>query len=532
MPTLANGNLDVSVSATGVKIAQGTFQFPSSGKWYYECTFNNASSGVNGMFIGITSPTRGPNVTRSTAGAYFFYASSSGLLNSNGTDIVTGLSTISANEVFKLAVDIDNSKVWIGRGSTWYNSSGGTTGDPAAGTNPTFSISANGLTPMSGFDASSVSLSMNFGQRAFAYTAPSGFKALCTQNLPTPTIGATSTTQAGKYFNVRLYSGNGNTGQTITGVGFQPDFTWLKNRNQGGGYFHLLYDAVRGAGYNLRSDSTAAETNRTAVFSAFTSDGFTFPAGQGNTIENDSAGTYASWNWNAGGSTVTNTSGTISSQVRANTTSGFSIVTYTGTGANATVGHGLGVAPQMIIHKCRGTAATNWPVYHVGIGNTAVTYLNSTIATSTTSAWLNNTSPTSTVWTIGTDGDINGSTRTYVAYCFAPVAGYSAFGSYVGNAAADGPFIYTGFRPEYVLIKASTSTGDWIIEDAVRSPYNVSTNYLVANTTGTETTGQLIDFLSNGFKIRVAVSSAINGSGTTYIYAAFAENPFKYSLAR
>ena len=617
LPTLANGNLDVSVSATGVKIAQGTFQFPSSGKWYYECTFNNASSGVNGMFIGITSPTRGPNVTRSTAGAYFFYASTSGLLNSNGTDIVTGLSAISANEVFKVAVDVDNSKVWVGRGSIWYNSSGGTTGDPAAGTNPTFSISANGLTPMSGFDASSVSLSMNFGQRAFAYTAPSGFKALCTQNLPTPTIGATSTTQAGKYFNVRLYSGNGNTGQTITGVGFQPDFTWLKNRNIGGGYFHLLYDAVRGAGYNLRSDSTAAETNRTAVFSAFTSDGFTFPAGQGNTIDNDSAGTYASWNWKANGAGSTNSNGTaksssvtvdsstdtvtwnshgmsdgqkigffasvmpgglsagtlyfvrdaatntfkvaatsggaaidittngttvtahttLTSTVSASSSSGFSVVTYTGTGANTTVEHGIGTAPTFIIVKRR-NSAVGWPCLvkaaNNGNGQNGRLNLNETAAYADNVEFWNNTSPTSNVFSVGIHATTNASGGTYVAYCFAPVAGYSAFGSYESNNSTDGPFIYLGFRPRWIMFKrSSTGTNGWAIYDTARNTFNVTNNNLHANTTDVENAVagvQPIDVTANGIKIRTSWSD-VNGTGT-YIYAAFAENPFKYSLAR
>jgi hypothetical protein len=544
LPTLANGNLDVSVSATGVKIAQGTFQFPSSGKWYYECTFNNASSGVNGMFIGITSPTRGPNVTRSTAGAYFFYAASSGLLNSNGTDIVTGLSAISANEVFKLAVDIDNSKVWIGRGSTWYNSSGGTTGDPAAGTNPTFSISAIGLTPMSGFDASSVSLSMNFGQRSFNTTAPSGFKALCTQNLPTPTIGATSTTQAGKYFNVRLYSGNGNTGQTITGVGFQPDFTWLKNRNMGGGYFHLLYDAVRGAGYNLRSDSTAAETNRTAVFSAFTSDGFTFPAGQGNTIENDSAGTYASWNWKANGAGSSNTAGTITSTVSANNDSGFSIVTYTGNSTSSqTVGHGCKVggvatAPSMVIVKDRSASTTNdWRVYHRDLtGGNNELRLNTTAAQATDATTFSS-APSATVLNYGNNTAVNGSSRTYVAYCFANVDGYSKAFSYASNNSADNAFVYLGFRPEWIMIKSASTGGtnyDWLIYDTLRMTYNYIANTDIrANLTITEggtARNPAIDILSNGFKVRSSAGEI--GSSTLYVGMAFAETPFKYSLAR
>ena len=541
LPTLANGNLDVSVSATGVKIAQGTWWFPSSGKWYYECTFNNASSGANGMFIGITSPTRGPNVTRSTAGAYFFYASSSGLLNSNGTDIVTGLSTISANEVFKLAVDIDNSKVWIGRGSNWYNSSGGFTGDPAAGTNPTFSISAIGLTPMAGFDASSVSLSMNFGQRAFSYTAPSGFKALCTQNLPPVTIGATSTTQANDYFDVTLYTGNNTAGRNITNSGsFQPDFVWIKNRS--GTNNHILTDAVRGATKTLFSDSTSAELTVAGALTAFNSNGFQVGY-DGTAIVNASANNYVGWQWNAGGSNATNTSGSVTSTVRSNTISGFSIVTFTdpNNSSNYTVGHGCQVnnvatIPSMIIVKERGTSG-NWIVWHSSATTTVNQYLflNDTAGTGTLTNVWGAAVPTSTVFGLrsGTSVSLG---DTVVAYCFAPVPGYSAFGSYTGNGAADGPFVYTGFRPAFVMVKntVSAATSNWIMKDDLRaSPFNPTTGNLYANLNFAEdvTATVEIDLLSNGFKAR-GTYGGINGSTNSIIYMAFAESPFKYSLAR
>lgn len=522
LPTISNGNLDVAATS-GVRIAQGTFWFPSSGKWYYECTFNNASSGANGMFIGITSPTRGPNVTRSTAGAYFFYASSSGLLNSNGTDIVTGLSAISANEVFKVAVDIDNSKVWIGRGSSWYNSSGGTTGDPAAGANPTFSISANGLTPMSGFDASSVSLSMNFGQRPFAYTPPTGFRSLCTTNLPATAIGFGLTNQGDDYFNVALYTGNGST-NNITGVGFQPDFVWLKDRTTA--FNNYLYDAVRGTTKALQSNSTNAEETRTGL-TAFGSDGFTLGSQGG---DNQSGDSFVAWNWKAGGTGVTNTAGSITSTVSANTTAGFSIVTYTGNGTNgATVGHGLGVAPSLIFIKNRGAVAS-WLVYSASIGASNFLVLNTTDASAASALPFNNTAPTSSVFSLGTSGGTNTNTGTYVAYCFAAVAGYSAFGSYTGNGSADGPFVYLGFRPRWLLIKsASVSPTDWLIYDTSRNTYNVMNSFLQPNTSSAEGTYALPDALSNGFKIR---NTGANGSGETVIYAAFAEYPFQFANAR
>jgi hypothetical protein len=247
---------------------------------------------------------------------------------------------------------------------------------------------------------------------------------------------------------------------------------------------------------------------------------------------NKNAETYVAWQWKANGAGSSNTAGSITSTVSANTTSGFSIVTYTGTGANATVGHGLGVAPSMIFIKCR-NAGANWLVYHISLGNTKGVVLNATQAESTDSTYWNNTSPTSTVFSLGSGGAANGNTNTHVAYCFAPVAGYSAFGSYTGNGSADGPFIYTGFKPNFVMVKQTNTSGNsWWMFDGVRSPTNAVYNRLVANLSDAEySNSSTFDFLSNGFKLRFS-DTAWNGSGSTYIYAAFAESPFKYSLAR
>jgi hypothetical protein len=368
----------------------------------------------------------------------------------------------------------------------------------------------------------------NWGQRAFSYTAPSGFKALCTTNLPTPTIGATSTTQANDYFNTVLYTGTGSS-LGVTGVGFQPDWVWIKERS--GAADHGLYDAVRGVQNQLESNTTTAETTEATGLTAFGADGFTVGAlAQLNT----SADTYVAWNWNAGGSNATNTSGTINSTVRANTTSGFSIVTYTGTGANATVGHGLGVAPSWVICKRR-SGTGGWPVFVKALNNNAqYMTLNNTDATNTDAGVWNSTAPTSTTFSLGTDTFANGSGATYVAYCFAPVAGYSAFGSWTGNGNADGPFIYLGFRPRYLLIKKSSDVDTWAIQDSSRNTYNVVNLYLSAESSAAEQAGSggaYFDFLSNGFKIRTT-SNQVNTNGGTYIYACFAESPFKYSLAR
>jgi hypothetical protein len=297
-----------------------------------------------------------------------------------------------------------------------------------------------------------------------------------------------------------------------------------------------LQDAGRGFGASksLSSNTTGSEGfNGTPLTQSLSvsSTGFTVSGSDFN--GNTASETYVAWCWNAGGSTVTNTSGTISAQVRANTTSGFSIVTYTGTGSAATIGHGLGVAPSMIIVKKRGASGNNWGIYHASMDATPQNYYMpfTTSAKVLASDIWNNTAPTSTVFSIGTAG-VSGEASTYVAYCFAPVAGYSAFGSYTGNGAADGAFIYTGFRPRYVLIKqTNTSSFNWCLVDTSRNPYNESNNLLFPNISDAETTTGFIDVLSNGFKARNA-SGYVNGSGSTYIYAAFAENPFKYSLAR
>lgn len=329
-----------------------------------------------------------------------------------------------------------------------------------------------------------------------------------------------------------LYTGNGSTqsiSNAVNGVSFQPDFVWYKNRSIVAS--HNLFDSVRGVNKYLISDSTAAEGTASGV-TAFNSNGFSVGSlsngnGNGNAI--------VGWQWNAGGSTVTNTSGSISAQVRANATAGFSVVTYTGTGANATVGHGLGVAPRMIIIKSR-TFVSDWVVYHASIGNTGAVFLDLTNATSTSSLYFQNTSPTSSVFSIGIAGGVNNSSSdTYVAYCFAAVAGYSAFGSYTGNGSADGPFVYLNFRPRFVMIKRTDVANAWMMYDTARNTDNVVNKYLFANAADAENTGSgssdLVDFLSNGFKLR-CTTLAENASGGTYVYAAFAESPFKFSNAR
>jgi hypothetical protein len=325
------------------------------------------------------------------------------------------------------------------------------------------------------------------------------------------------------YFQAGLYTGNGST-QTITGLRFQPDFVWIKGRS--GATDHALYDAVRGVQNQLESNTTTAETAEATGLTAFTSDGFTV----GSLAQvNTNAATYVYWAWKANGAGVSNTDGTITSTVSVSTTSGFSIVTWVATNAAATIGHGLGVAPSMIIVKDRSNVV-NWTVYHALLGNTGGLVLNGTNAFSTNINWWNNTSPTSSVFSVGAFS--NYLTGNHVAYCFAPVAGYSAFGSYTGNGSADGPFVFTGFRPAFVMYKRTDTTGDWAILDTSRDPYNVEQTRLFANLSNADTGGVTsLDGLSNGFKMRDSAGSA-NASGATYIYMAFSEVAFNYALGR
>jgi hypothetical protein len=326
-----------------------------------------------------------------------------------------------------------------------------------------------------------------------------------------------------------LWTGNGTSqaiNNAVNGVSFQPDMAWVKDRSAARS--HVLIDAVRGTGLTLFPNETTADQSNTDRITSFNSNGFSVGTGLGTNANTE---TYVGWQWNAGGSTVTNTSGSISAQVRANATAGFSVVTYTGNAtAGATVGHGLGVAPSMIITKNR-DSTTAWHVFHTSLGATQYIVLNTTAAAVTSSAlgW-NNTSPTSSVFSLGASNPSNANQD--VAYCFAAVAGYSAFGKYTGNGSADGPFVYLGFRPRWIMIKGAGEVSNWNMIDTSRAPYNVVIPHLYANDSAAEAIGSPIyDILSNGFKVRIA-SGGFNTNGGTYIYAAFAENPFKFSNAR
>jgi hypothetical protein len=327
------------------------------------------------------------------------------------------------------------------------------------------------------------------------------------------------------YFNTKLYTGNNST-QSITGVGFQPDWTWIKSR--GTTTFHNLYDSVRGATKIIQSNTTTAEQTFSDGLTSFDSDGFSL--GSRDDV-NGASYSLVSWNWLAGGTASSNTDGDITSSVSANTTAGFSVVTYTGSGTgNDGVGHGLGVKPNVIFVKHR-TKTEHWAVHHDGLTSGKQLYLNLTNAEENTQ--FSSEAHTSSVFKLGTNVMVNLSGDTYVAYCFAEKKGYSKFGSYTGNGSADGTFVYTGFKPAFIIAKETSEARDWQLWDNKRLGYNASggNKNLLPNKSDQEYTYADIDILSNGFKLR-STSSAHNKSAQTYIYMAFAENPFVTSTGR
>ena len=333
------------------------------------------------------------------------------------------------------------------------------------------------------------------------------------------------TFQPTDHFNTLTYSGNGGNGttttQAITGAGFQPDWVWLKQRAST--QSHQICDVLRGANNIISTNSTGAQVADSEIINSFDSDGFT--AGYQDQA-NDTGQTYVSWLWKAGGAGSSNTDGSINTTYTSvNATAGISISSYTGTGATATVGHGLGVAPKLVLIK--GTSNTgSWGMYHSSIGETKKIILNTTAAEAS-SGWMNNTAPTNSVFTVINDADVGSNGYTYVAYCFAEKKGFSKFGSYVGNGSTDGTFVYTGFKPAFVMLKYASPTsgvGNWGMHDGVRDVDNPVQKGLIANSSAVEDTHDFMDMMSNGFKLR-STSTNRNESGSTYIYMAFAEEP-------
>jgi hypothetical protein len=527
--TTSNGNLTLTKAlANDSPRAAATFG-ATSGKYYAEITWTSVTNTTpNDNYI-VTGVTTKENWTDSSNGYnnIYYLAANNGLAiagNKGGftAGSFNGYATYGSNyfasgNVIGIALNLDAGTV------TFYlnNTSQGAITLPTTAQPWFFYNTSDGT-------GNAYTANWNFGQQPFTYTPPTGFVALNTYNLPASTI-----TNGAAYMAATLYTGNSPSSQTVSNavnsVSFQPDLVWQKSRTQT--YSNVLYDSVRGVQKRLSSNETAAESTASTAVTAFTSSGFTTGADGEMNDPTGGSNNHIAWMWKAGTTSASNTNGSITSTVSAGATQGFSVVTYTGTGANATVGHGLGVAPSMIIVKSRSTAGTDWPVYHSSLGATGILALDATIAFTVISTPWNNTAPTSSVFSVGTSGDTNLSARTYVAYCFSAVAGYSAFGSYTGNGSTDGPFVYLGFRPRFVMFKLSSGVNNWLIMDSSRNTYNVADLYLAPNLSDAEASYSVVDFLSNGFKIR-NTSTGWNGSGSTYIYACFAEVPFRSALAR
>ena len=529
--TLSNANLSMVRSATGYGETSSTFS-PEGNKGYFEITRSSTGDHLAGFILNSISPSTN-NYTAS--GSYWYQCDTGNVRYGTGgstATLITGCTSApTGSQIIMVAFDFTggNRNVWFGLQGTWGVNASSQTGVPSTGAFP--HLTTTQLTDICRLyfsNGDTNAFSINFGQRPFSYTPPSGFVALNTFNLPTPTI-----LQGRSYMDATLYTGTGTSQVIVNQALFKPDFVWLKARSTTTN--HRLYDSVRGATLHIQSNATNAETTNTDGLTAFGSNGFTVGSASS---ENASGQTFVGWQWQAGqGSTTTGTgTGGITSVTQSvNATAGFSVVIYTGSGSVGTVTHGLGVAPKMIIVKNR-DAADAWQVYHAAnTANPETDYLvlNTTAATADAADRWNDTLPTSTVFSIGNGVEVNTNTEKYVAYCWAEIAGFSKFGSYTGNGSTDGVFVNLGFRPKFILLKGISTAEDWYIHDSTRNTYNVVDLRIEPNSSLAEVQSAVtvLDFLSNGFKLRTS-NGGWNGSGSTYIYAAYAENPFKNSNAR
>ena len=494
--TLSQGNLTVNTGTSGSYIqAVGQPAFGvATGKWYWEVKVTTVGKGLYGWKDdgsqggsqanqGATSASG--NLSTGSSGSF----SAGSWFIDMDYDTEVNYTTVSTNDVLMFAIDLDNGKGYCGKNGTFFNSA-----DPANGTGSIGGCHrANGINKFypcaNRLDTASVG-EFNFGQRSFAYTPPTGFLPLQQDNLP-------------------------ETAKGVSGL------VWIKNRDVA--RVHHLYDSSRGQGNRLVPNDTNDENYVTSGLFKFLKGGCA--VGDSTTV-NESGKSMVAWNWTANGATTaSNTDGSISSTVQANTTAGFSIVEFTGTAAAATVGHGLSSAPEWIVCKNLEDTAS-WAVYHKDMSSAAYTlFLNTTAAQTSTSTMWNSTAPTSSVINVGANYASNGSSQKMVHYCWHSVDGFSKFGSYKGNGSSDGAFVYTGFKPRWIMFKRTDSTSSWKILDSTRSKFNPVDNILFADLTDAEIVFNRADFLSNGFKLRNN-ASGINNSGGTFIYMAFAEHPF------
>ena len=523
----SNGNNTVTMSANSLNNATFGTVGMSTGQWYFEGRLDTA--GGSHPFIGISSQIGISNAQNTTN------------FGQSGTGVYKGSGTLSAGDIVGVAVSFTSAGV----GSTVTFYVNGSIDSSGTGHRDRFDGKENTWIPGVSLVNAGV-WSINFGQNPtfsgtvtagtytdsngkglFKYAPPTGFLALCEDNLPTPAIA-----NPGDHFKTVLWTGDGNSGRSITGLGFQPDFVWYKWRSSADS--HGLFDSVRGATKRLRSNGTDVESTTSGLIS-FDSDGFSLGTDSSGNL---SGGIYVAWCWKAGGAAVTNTDGALTSQVSVNQDAGFSIATYTTPdGAATTFGHGLGKKPAFALFKARNNSG-NWAVYHQSLGTNTIR-LSTTGPQDTSADAFNSTAPTDTLMYLGTWAGTNGTNINWVGYLWAEIEGFSKFGSYEGNGNADGPFVYCGFKPAWVMVK-NTDTGStlWLIADSSRFSTNPINSYLHAESFADEygplngdSAYNWIDFLSNGFKLR-QTGDSLNRNGETIIFAAFAESPFQTANAK
>ena len=483
--TLSEGNRRMNLGS--YDRSARTHRLPTSGKYYWELDIDLAGSGSNVGLHDYTLPVGNPAAASPNHTNSFRYNSNGNVLKDT-TAVFSG-TAYSSGAIAMFAVDFDAGLLWVGKDGTWFNS-----GDPANGTGYVSTLHPNvqyGINSVS--SSADTTVILYTGQEAYTHTKPTGFASLTENNITVDDQNLES-----------------------------PDFVWIKNRDQADA--HHLYDSLRSVQKALYSSATTAETDEPNGLLDFNKNGFTI----GSEVEvNTSGEDYVAWNWKAGGTAVSNTDGSITSTVSANTTSGFSIVTYTGNGTtNATIGHGLSQAPEVVIQKNTGTASTQWRIDH--FPSNVELYFDT--GANQSDYWNNSVS--SSVITLNKSDSTyqNYNNNTYVAYCFHSVDGFSKFGSYIGNGSTDGTFVYTGFRPAWVMIR-TTGSSAWYMADNKRDTYNVADELLQADSNAATFAYTTLDMTSNGFKLR-NTGTGVNGSGSTYIYMAFAETPFKYATAR
>ena len=549
------GNLQSNGVSGNNHLRQQSTMVLHSGKWYCELKMVSGYSSADPTIrMGICTPNAGH---RASNNDHMYYENSNNfatiaysvhhgtvyeIIANSSTEKISSLTTLANGDVMGIALDLDNDRFFISKNGTFFSNGTGTQ-DPVTGANPLYSggiltsrKDLDGFVIAAGLYSDKV-VTADFGQQGFAYTPPTGFKAISSKNF-VPSTPAFRNPR--KHFHILTYTGNSTNNRAITGLGFEPDLVWIKRRSGGNMSPFWVSRGITisdsgGTGNvgPLAPDQTYAQSNTSTDggFASFDIDGFTL--GKGNSTANADApyqrnnansATYVAWCWKAGGATtVANTDGSIASAVSVNKEAGFSIVTYTGTNGNGTFGHGLGKAPKWIVIR-RLDTASSWVVYHESIGNTKRLTLDGASGSSSSSGWWNNTSPTSTTVSVGTDAGHNGSTDGYVAYCWTDVPGFSKFGSYVGNGDGNGQYVYLGFRPAYILIKRE-ATESWIIADYKRNSNDRTSpadSYILANGNGAESTGIIYDLVQNGVKFQ---SSSQNESGSVYYYAAFADSP-------